>query len=112
MTVYPILFIKYPFEITKIDGETLAVGIEEGADAFHGVINLENDSAEFMFRKLLDGITLPDLIVECMKRYDNAPVEEVGPKVLSFLQTLKENNILAEDRTRGLQVDESKLPKK
>lgn len=107
MTVYPIIKLKYPFSIVKVGGVKQAVPTKEGARAFHGVIRLVNDPAEFMFSKLIEGITLPDLIMACMKRYDASGVEEVGPKVIAFLDQLKEKNLLSIDPTRGIKYDEN-----
>lgn len=102
MTFYPKLFLRYPFETAEVGGEHVAVAVEEGAEAFHGVIRLENEPAVFMFEKLREGITLPDLIYACMQRYDDSSVEEVGPKVLAFLDSLKEQGLIQADMTQGV----------
>ena len=98
MNLYYILTLKSPFELVEVGGETVAVGMED----FHGVLKLDNDPAVFMFRKLQEGITLPDLILACMKRYDNCSVEQAGPKVLAFLDQLSEKGLLVQSQEGGI----------
>lgn len=105
MIIYPILKLKYPFQIIKLAGQMQAVPVKQGSVAFHGVIRLGNDSAVFMFQKLIEGITLPDLIMECMKRYDASTVEDVGPKVIEFLDKLKASGLIVADTSRGVRDD-------
>ena len=105
MVFYPKLYLRYPFEITRVGDETIAVPIDDGAEAYHGVIQLNNEPAEFMFTKLKDGITLPELIMECMKHYDDT-VENVGPKVIEFLDRLKEQDLLRADNAKGTVDDQ------
>lgn len=93
MIAYPVLSLRYKFEITEIGEETVAVCLEDGADAFHGIIKLQNDSAVFMFRRLKDGITVHDLIAECMDRYSET-VEQTGPAVKDFINMMYENNLI------------------
>lgn len=90
---YPKIALKYPFELVEIDGETIAVAVEEGADDFHGVIKLQNETAKFMFEKIKEGVTLPDLMFYCIKKYGGTP-DEVGPIALEFLETLRKEGIL------------------
>lgn len=105
MTLYPVILLRYPFEITEVGDECIAVGIEEGANAFHGIIKLENEPAVFMMKKLQEGITLPQLIAACMEHFEGSKVEEVGPKVMAFLDQLKEQGLLAIDPKRGIKDD-------
>lgn len=102
MRIYPVIMLRYPFEITRVGDECIAVGVEEGADAFHGIIKLENESAVFMMKKLQEGITLPELIAACMNHFEDSKVEDVGPKVMEFLDQLKEKKLLAVDPSRGV----------
>lgn len=93
MIVFPKLSLKYEFEITEVGGDTVAVCLEDGAEAFHGIIKLQNDSAVFMFRKLKDGIALPELIDACIEEYSE-PVEQVGPVVMEFMNMMSGKNLL------------------
>lgn len=106
MTFYPVLLLRYPFEITEVNGGKVALGVEDGADAYHGIIKLNNDPAAFMFERLKEGITLPELIKACMDRY-NEPVEEVGPQVMDFLDKMKEQKLIIADTSRGLKVEQA-----
>lgn len=94
MTVYPKLLLRYPFEILEMGGETVAVAVEEGAERFHGVIKLKNESAAFIFRHLQQGVNLPDMIYLCLKEYSDSTVEEVGPMVIGFLEELRKEGVL------------------
>ncbi len=94
MPVYPQLKLRFPFEVTEIGDETVAVPVEEGADRFHGIIKLKNESARFMFDRLRDGIALPDLIFACMKQYGDEDVEAVGTLVIEFVEQLGREGVL------------------
>ena len=94
MEYYPKIKLRIPFEIADMGDTTVAVPVSEGAESFHGVIELGNDSARFMFERLIDGINLPDLISSCMKRYGDSTVEEVRPKVIAFIDKLKADGLL------------------
>ncbi len=97
MKVYPKLKLRYPFCITNAPDGFVAVGIEDGADSYHGVIKLENEPAVFMFKKLVDGITLPELILACMTEFKSGEINDVGPKVIEFLNALNEQQLLKDD---------------
>ena len=105
MTFYPLLKLKYPFQIVQIGGQTQAVPTKEGSVGFHGIIRLGNDPAIFMFQKLMEGITLPDLMMACVKRYDGSTVEEIGPKVMAFLEGLGKSGLIVADPSRGVRDD-------
>ena len=107
MTYYPRLYIKNEFEIVEAFGEVSAVSVGGDNNDYNGVVLLKNDSARFMFEKLREGITLPELIKACMDEYQDSPVEEVGPSVIAFLDELKAKGILAVDTTRGVKFGDS-----
>lgn len=102
MNFYPVLTLRYPFEIAEVGGEYIAVGIEDGADSFHGVIKLQNEPAVFMMRELQKGITLPELIQKCMEKFEGSTVEETGPKVIAFLDQFRERGLISADMNRGI----------
>lgn len=106
MRIYPVILLRCKFEIVDVGGETVAVSVDDGADSFHGIIKLKNESSVFMFKKLQEGITLPQLIKECMDEYNDSSVEEAGPFVMSFLDELKEQGLLVMDTSRGMKVDD------
>ena len=106
MKFFPRLVLRCPFELVEIGGEVSAVSVG-GADAnYSGVILLKNESTRFMFEKLQEGITLPELIKACMDEYTDSPVEEVGPQVLAFLDQLKEQDLLLADPQHGLRFED------
>lgn len=103
MRYYPRLFLSSAFEIVEIGDEVTAVSVGDNSP-FTGVIVLKNESTRFMFEKLQEGITLPELIKACMDKYTDSPVEEAGPQVLSFLDQLKEQGLLMADMEHGIRV--------
>ena len=98
MKAYPKLSLRYPFEITEVSGSCVALGVEEGADAWHGIIKLKNESAVFLFRKLQEGTCFPDLIQDCMTEFHDSE-EGVRPVVTDFLDLMNKNGILLVDET-------------
>lgn len=105
MKYFPKLLLRCKFEIVEVGDDVTAVSIGDGAD-FNGVIKLKNESTRFMFEKLQEGITLPELIKACMDKYTNSPVEDVGPQVLAFLDKLKEKQLLVADTQHGISFED------
>ena len=89
MKYFPRLLLTSEFEIVEIGDEVTAVSVGDHS-SYSGVIVLKNESTRFMFEKLQEGITLPELIKACMDKYTDSSVEEVGPQVIAFLDQLKE----------------------
>ena len=105
MMVYPTLKLRFPFEVMGMGEGMVAVPVEQGTESFHGIIKLQNESAQIMFRRLQDGITLPELIYVCMEQYPDSTVEEVGPKVIAFLDQMRDAKVLAMSLPEGFQPD-------
>ena len=105
MKYFPRLLLSSKFEIVEIGDGVTAVSVGDHSP-YSGVIVLKNESTRFMFEKLQEGITLPELIKACMDKYTDSPVEEVGPQVLSFLDQLKEKGLLVADTQHGIKVEE------
>lgn len=106
MIFYPRLLLNCQFEIVEVGGEVSAVSVGGGQNDYNGVILLKNESTRFMFEKLQEGITLPELIKACMDKYTDSPVEEVGPNVIAFLDKLKEQGLIVMDTQHGLKVED------
>lgn len=106
MIIYPEISLRCEFEIVEIGDEVTAVCVGDEKDDYHGVIKLNNESARFMFGKLQEGITLPDLIKACMEEYEGSTVEEVGPKVIEFLDKLGAQNLLAVNKEKGVCMED------
>ena len=106
MRIYPRLLLSCQFEIVEVGGEVSAVSVGGDGNNFNGVIMLKNEPTQFMFKKLQEGISMPELIKACMEEYPGTPVEEAGPEVLKFLDMLKEKHLLLADPKHGIKVVE------
>ena len=106
MKFYPRLLLRTKFEIVEIDDEVTAVSVGDDGNNYNGVVLLKNESTRFMFEKLQEGITLPELIKVCMDKYTDSPVEEVGPQVITFLDKLREQGLLVADPQHGMKVED------
>lgn len=106
MKFFPRLLLRCQFEIVEVGDEVSAVGVGGDGNDYNGVILLKNESTRFMFEKLQEGITLPELIKACMDKYTDSPVEEAGPQVLKFLDMLKEQGLLMADTQHGINVED------
>lgn len=99
---FPRMRLRCRFETVQVGDKLMAVGICSDTYSYNGVIELQNDSARFMFEKLQEGISVPELIKACTEKYTDSPVEEVGPKVLAFLDELREQGLLEADSRHGM----------
>lgn len=106
MKFFPRLLLRCQFEIVEVGDEVTAVSVGGDGNDYNGVILLKNESTRFMFEKLQEGITLPELIKACMDKYTDSPVEEAGPQVLKFLDMLKEQGLLMADTQHGINVED------
>ena len=106
MKYFPRLLLRSQFEIVEVGDEVTAVSVGGDGIDYNGVILLKNESTRFMFEKLQEGITLPELIKACMDKYTDSPVEEVGPQVLAFLDRLNEQRLLWADTQHGIKVED------
>ena len=104
-TIYPRLGLRCKFEVVEVGGELTAVSIGGDEAGFNGVVVLKNESTRFLFEKLQEGITLPELIKACLDKYEDSTVEEVGPQVISFLDSLQEKGLLTVDPTHGIRFE-------
>ena len=95
MEQYPKLIIKYPFKLVEMNDETVAVATQEGTAHFSGMIKLKEESSKFIFEHLQKGINLPDMIFLCLKKYPDSSIDDVGPMVIEFINTLKKEGLLA-----------------
>ena len=89
--------LKYPFEIMNMGGESVAVAIENGADSFHGIIKLKNESAEFLFSHLQNGITLDELTNLCLAEFPSSEKADVTEMIVSFVDSLRDAGIILEE---------------
>ena len=106
MKVYPRLLLRCKFEIVEVGGKMTAVSVGGGDYDYNGVIELKNEESVFMFKKLQEGITIPELIKTCMDEYTDSPVDEVGPIVLEFIDKLANQQLLLADTEHGFPVED------
>ena len=106
MKFFPRLMLRCRFEIVEVGDGATAVSVGGNGDGYNGVVELKNESARFMFEKLQEGITLPELIKACMEKYTDSTVEEVGPIVVSFLNDLRDRGLLMADKEHGIRIDD------
>lgn len=105
--IFPRLTLRCPFEVVEVGGAVSAVSVSNGQYDYNGVIELKNEPAQFMFKKVQEGISLPELIKVCMEHYAS-PVEDVGPKVVEFLDSLGKQGLLIADPQHGVRYDDGK----
>lgn len=86
--------LKEGFVLQKVGDDHVAVATGKASKSFNGLIR-NNDTAAFIFEKLLQEITEEELIFAVLQKYD-APEEVVRPDVKDLLQKLREAGILDE----------------
>lgn len=85
--------IKDGFMLRKVGGENLVVAVGEASDQFHGMIKL-NDTAAFLWKKIEGGTDTEEKLVKALTAEYDVTEERAEKGVHSFLNTLKENQIL------------------
>ena len=83
--------LKYRFETMELDDTVVAVPVEDGAQAFRGVIKL-NESACEIFDLLSNEIAEDEIIAELTKTHGADP--EIPAYVHEFIKLLTEEGIL------------------
>ena len=81
------------FVIKTVGGKCVAVATSDAASRFKGMIVL-NDTARFIFDKLMTQDTTPDEIAKELAESFNITKEEAYPDVMNFITKLTELNIL------------------
>lgn len=105
MKIFPRLLLRGQFEIVEVGDEVTAVSIGENP-SYSGMIILKNESTRFMFEKLQEGITLLELLKVCVDKYPDSTIDDVGPEVISFLDQLKEKELLLVDTQHGIKIED------
>lgn len=106
MKIFPKLYLNNKFEIVEVGDEVTAVSVGGDVNSYNGVIILKNESTKFMFEKIQEGITMPELIKECMDKYTDSTIDEIGPQVIAFLDMLDEKNLLLADPQNGITLND------
>lgn len=84
--------IKSGFVIREIAGQSVVVALGEASRSFNGIIKL-NETGRVMWDILSQGAEKEDVISKILSEYD-VDRKTVEKDVDSFVNTLKENNIL------------------
>lgn len=106
MKIYPKLSLAYKFELVYIGDEVTAVSVDDAGKNYNGVVVLKNESSRFLFEKLQNGTTLPELINDCKEKYTDSNEEEIEPFVKDFIEQINKNGILVVDPENGIKVED------
>jgi len=84
--------LKYAFETMEMDDEIVAVPVGDGAEAFRGVVRL-NESAAAIFALLKKDTTEEAIVAELLKKYETSE-EELTRFVHQYVENLKKEGLL------------------
>ena len=85
--------IKDGFVLEQVGDTYLAVAVGELAEQFNALVRL-NETGAFLWRQLITEKTKDELLVALMNEYEGVSEELAKRDIISFLNTLKANNIL------------------
>ena len=86
--------LKYKFEIVEVGDDITAVPVGDGADAMHGVLQLNDAGADIM--RLLENDTTEPAIVGAIYEMYDVEKQELTGQVHDFIETLKKDGIITE----------------
>lgn len=85
--------LRYELEIMDMGGEYAAVPVGEGSDSFHGMLKLNDVSAEILEQLRED--TTPEKVHEYLRsKYTDSTDREIGTALVAFLQQLHREGLL------------------
>lgn len=79
--------LKHTFEMMEIDEQQMAVPVGDGADAFHGILKL-NQSAAAILNLLKEDTTEEEIVGKLKETYDSSE-EEIRTYVHDYVEELK-----------------------
>lgn len=79
--------LKHTFEMMEIDEQKMAVPVGDGADAFHGILKL-NQSAAAILELLKEETTEEEMVQKLKEDYDSSE-EEIRTYVREYVEELK-----------------------
>ncbi len=85
--------IKDGFVLEQVGDSYLAVAVGELAEKFNALVRL-NETGAFLWRQLVTDKTKEELLEALMNEYEGVSEELAKRDIMSFLNTLKANNIL------------------
>lgn len=80
--------------LKTVAGTSVVVPVGEAAEEIHGMIRL-NDSAELVWKGLESGKERDELLSDMAKEYPGVEPETLSRDLDTFLNVLKEKNILS-----------------
>ncbi len=86
--------LKYNFIVRNVAGQAVALPVGNTDNEFSGMIKL-NSVGEFIFKLLENDITIDEIVSKITESYDIS-AEEAKNAVDSFLETLKNNELIIE----------------
>ena len=84
---------KYPFEFVEIDGEFVAVPVDEGAEAFHAVLQLNREAKDIL--ALLAKETDEEALCRALSQKYEVDPERLSAYVHGYLGELRKAGLLA-----------------
>lgn len=84
--------LKYQFETMELEDQTIAVPVGEKANEFHGVVKLNETSAQLF--QLLQSETTEEKVVDTMADMYNVSRTAITADVKKFIDELTEKGLL------------------
>jgi len=84
--------LKFDVELMDMDGETVAVPIGDGAEAFHGILKL-NGTGKFILNLLRENTTEETVVDAILQEYTGER-EEITDYVRGFVSRLRQEGLL------------------
>lgn len=84
--------LKFDIEIMEMDDQSIAVPVGDGAEAFHGVLKV-NESAAFILNCLKEDTTEEAITEEILKNFSGER-ETVAAYVKNYIATLRDADLL------------------
>lgn len=87
--------LRYKFVVRNVSGKPVAVAVGRDNEQFNGMIKL-NASGEVIFQMLQRGDCTQEEILSGFSARFGIPAETAKPRVLEFLDQLRQNGLLDE----------------
>ncbi len=86
--------LKKGFILHDVAGEHMAVATGKAAKSFNGIIR-NNDTANFIYKMLLNDTAEDEIVEKMLKEYD-APKHQIAADVHEIIEKLRELDLLEE----------------
>lgn len=84
--------LKFDIEIMEMDDQSIAVPVGDGAEAFHGILKV-NDSAAYILNQLKEDTTEEAIVDAILKEYAGNR-EEIAGFVKNYIAKLRDADLL------------------